>query len=75
LSHHEVHVLLLDEGTQVWRPVPAVRLAEGVYRLAGVRTADEQWEFEPGSVVRCVHCRFNDGTEGWSAVALADPSQ
>ena len=50
-----VYVRLLNEGTDVYRPVEAVVLEESVVRLVAppdYDPADEEWEFEPGSVVR-----------------------
>jgi hypothetical protein len=49
----EVYVRLLDEGTDVWRPVAATALADGTYILsdASPMPADENWEFPPGSRV------------------------
>jgi hypothetical protein len=62
----EVHVRLLDEGTEVCRPTSGLQLEDGVYRL--LATADynpehERWEFSPGSVVRCRR-------EKWSGVEV-----
>ncbi len=51
-----VHVRLLDEGTDVWRPTTAVRLADGRFLLLPTDDHDpatESWEFPPGSVVEC----------------------
>ena len=49
----EVYVRLLDEGVDVWRPVAAEPIADGVYRLAsGKPSPAEAWEFPPGAVVR-----------------------
>lgn len=52
----EVFVRLLDEGTDVWRPVPAVRDPSGGFRLLRADQYDpatETWEYPPGSVVEC----------------------
>ncbi len=51
-----VFVQLLDEGTVVFRPVPAIRQEDGTYILS--KTADydpefESWQFVPGSRVVC----------------------
>lgn len=47
-----VYVRLLDEGTDVWRPVEAERLGATTYRLsAQPRPADETWSFQPGDIV------------------------
>jgi hypothetical protein len=51
----EIYVALLNEGTGVWRPVPAIAVAENVYRLTpkAPPSDDEEWEFAPGESVRC----------------------
>lgn len=47
-----VHVRLLGEGIDVWRPVAAERLGESTYRLSEtLRPTDEVWSFSPGDVV------------------------
>jgi hypothetical protein len=69
LTSDQVYIRLLNEGTEVWRPVPALRIADGLYRLSGTRTDEEEWEFEPGAIVRCVRYRFDDGSEGLKAIA------
>ena len=50
-----VYVRLLDEGTKVYKPVPAV-LKDGIYHLTapeGYESDGERWEFPPGSKVFC----------------------
>ena len=64
----EVYVALLEEGTPVWRPVPAEPLGDGVFRLAGLVPADELWEFQPGETVRCVERVFQDSSRQLVAV-------
>jgi hypothetical protein len=49
-----IHIPLLGEGTKVWRPVQAERLAPDLYLVRGPVPDDEEWAFPPGSVVRCV---------------------
>lgn len=49
-----VYVQLLEEGTKVYRPVPATHLTGDVYRLSGIENydpEDEKWEFLPGELV------------------------
>ncbi|MBL8549886.1 MAG: hypothetical protein JNJ73_07855 [Hyphomonadaceae bacterium] len=47
-----IHVRLLDEGVDVWRPVRARALGDGAYELAGdPAPPDESWEFAPGAKV------------------------
>ena len=62
-----VHVLLVGEGTDVWRPVPAVRVAPGVYRLGGPVPEGESWAFSPGELVRCASRAFSGGEQGLAA--------
>jgi hypothetical protein len=49
-----VYVRLLDEGTDVFRPVPAKPLRDSTYLLGGediFDSKDELWEFSPGATV------------------------
>jgi len=67
-----VYVRLLDEGTDVWRPVSATPLPDGTFRLlepTGYDPITETWEFPPSTKVRCVTRKFTDGGEGLVAVA------
>lgn len=51
-----IYVELLDEGTDVIRPVPAEPLGGNRYRLAALDAGtmeDEVWQFPPGSIVEC----------------------
>jgi hypothetical protein len=51
-----VFVRLLDEGTDVMRPVQAERIRPEIFRLFEPADYDpeyETWEFVPGSLVRC----------------------
>lgn len=58
-----IYIALLDEGTDVWRPVQAEHLNSNVYRIltqAYDRTT-ESWQFEPGDVVLCEMVESSDG--------------
>jgi hypothetical protein len=66
-----VHVALLDEAVDVWRPVAATRLAEATYRLADDAPDGERWEFPPGSVVMA-EARNLSGGPMLVAVKLAE---
>ncbi len=62
---------LEGEGTDVWRPVHAERLADGEYRVV-TQNSDpdgERWTFPCGSVVRCQERSF-DGEVQLVAVSL-----
>ncbi len=51
----EIYVKLLNEGTEVYRPVPAQRISDSVYLIGHSATydaADETWEYPPGSRVQ-----------------------
>ena len=50
-----IHVALLDEGIDVWRPVEARRLSPDTYLIVNqdYDPHTERWEFEPGTAVRC----------------------
>ncbi len=51
-----VYVRLLNEGTDVFRPVSSVRYLGKLFRLLKPEdydAEDEQWEFLPDSIVRC----------------------
>lgn len=68
----EVYVKLLDEGVDVWRPVRAIREADGAFRLCRPGWYDpetEIWQFPPNSRVKCKMKVFADGKQGLVAVA------
>jgi hypothetical protein len=51
-----VYIKLLNEGTLVFRPAYAERVDKNTVKLlpvADYNQRDEEWEFPPGSIVRC----------------------
>jgi hypothetical protein len=56
-----VYVALLDEGTNVWRPVLAHQVGPRLFRLSGPVPADKSWQFQPGELVRCEIRRLSGG--------------
>ena len=53
----ELYVSLINEGTDVLRPTRGVRLSNEVVKILAAPDYDpaiEEWEFPPGSEVRCV---------------------
>ena len=56
-----LHVPLLDEGTDVWRPIQAELLSENRYRVLGPMPEDEAWEFPPDSIVSAVERELSSG--------------
>ncbi len=72
MSEVTIFMPLLDEGTEVWRPVAAERLGGDRFRVLGPAPEDEQWAFPPGTVVRGLPRTFQSGSEGIAAVSVAD---
>ena len=60
-----IYVALLDEATDVWRPVDAEHLGDDLYRIesANADPEDEHWEFQQGEVVRCRPTVLSDGAQ------------
>jgi hypothetical protein len=55
-SRVEIYVQLLNEGTPTARPTDAMKRSDGTYEILRPEDydpADEEWEFSPGSIVRC----------------------
>ena len=51
-----LYIPLLDEGTDVLRPTKGIIVEPGVVRVIATKDYDpdiEQWEFPPGTTVRC----------------------
>ncbi|HUR97923.1 MAG TPA: hypothetical protein VMZ26_07645 [Pyrinomonadaceae bacterium] len=48
-----IYVYLLDDGTDAWRPVDAIHVGGDHYKITNPPIAGENWEFGPGSTVRC----------------------
>ena len=59
----QIYIYLLDEGTDVWRPVQALELDDGSFRIpSDAQVPDgETWEFNPGDTVRCEDRQLSDG--------------
>src|SRR3546814_1086632 len=50
-----IYVALLDEGTDVWRPVQAAQRTDGSYIILSTNgdPEDEKWQFPSGGIVQC----------------------
>lgn len=50
-----IYVYLLDEGTDVWRPVDAIHMKGDIYQIKPESRIPktETWQFLPGDIVRC----------------------
>lgn len=67
-----VYIKLLNEGTPVFRPAQAERVEKDTVKLlpvADYNQRDEEWEFPPGSIVRC-EGRVMDGENTLVAIEL-----
>jgi hypothetical protein len=70
-----IYVYLLNEGTDTWRPVPAIKIDDSTYVLQGedfYNSEDEEWEFLPGSRVRVKERLNYDGHTHLCAVEKAE---
>ena len=56
-----IYMPLLDEGTDVWRPVEATHLGGDLYRVHGPIPEGEVWAFHAETMVRCEHRTFTEG--------------
>jgi len=54
------YMALLNEGTDVWRPVELSETG-GVLIVVGKEPDDEEWQFKPGSIVRLDRQQHSDG--------------
>lgn len=67
-----IHVLLLGEGVDVWRPVSAVRVNADSWRITSDSSAaefeEETWEFATGDIVRSKKRVFAGGEEAMVAI-------
>jgi hypothetical protein len=66
-----IFIGLLDEGTEVWRPVEAEQVHEGVFQITGRQPEGERWQFPSGSVVRCRQRTLSGGENGLVAYERA----
>ena len=73
-----IYVRLLNEGTDVWRPVSATKLSSDTFLITpnskNYHPLDESWQFLPGQVVRIRTKNFSDG-EALEAFELVENSQ
>ena len=65
-----IHVELLDEGVECWRPVEAEHIWGEVYRITGASPVGETWAFNKGDVVQCRPYIIKQGDHGQSELVL-----
>ena len=66
-----IYIPLLDEGTDVWRPVPVERAADGGLRIVGEMPEDENWAYKPGEIVFAREHHFADGKTAQAAYGVS----
>jgi hypothetical protein len=69
-SFIELHVRLLNEGAEVFRPTRGLKMGGGLFTLVAAADYDsegEAWEFLPGTVVRV---EMHGGPKGNFALAV-----
>jgi hypothetical protein len=66
-----IYMPLLGEGTDCWRSVRSVQVAEGVFEVVDQLREGESWAFAPGSRVRCRNHAFTTGEQGLVAFEYA----
>ncbi len=68
-----IYISLLNEGTSVWRPVQVIELEYNLFQIPENTEVpeDEEWEFNPGTKVKCKEHTFTDGQTELIAYAKA----
>ena len=68
-----IYVPLLDEGTDVWRPVNAERISRAIYRIVNQSrdSDDEECLYSPGQEVAVEEHVFSEGKRGLVVVGAA----
>lgn len=56
-----IYVYLLDEGTEVWRPVEAAHQGGDLYKIMSEEPKEDTWQFKTGDVVRCELKSLSEG--------------
>jgi hypothetical protein len=70
-----IYLYLLNEGTDVWRPVHAEHIEGDIYKITEDEVPDgEEWAFPPRAHVRCREHTFSGGQTGLVAFELAASS-
>jgi len=75
MSHEitqKIYVALLHEGTDVWRPVEALAIGNGLFRIVSknLEPDDEELQFITGEIVRCHEKIFSEGLVSLIATEL-----
>ncbi len=66
-----IYMPLLGEGTDCWRPVRAVQVAQDLFEVVDQISPGESWAFAPRSRLRCRKHAFSIGDFGLIAFEYA----
>lgn len=68
-----IYISLLNEGSTTWKPVQAIELEENLFEIPANTEVpeDEEWEYKPGTKVKCKEHSFTDGQAGLIAYEKA----
>ena len=66
----QIYVLLLNEESEVWRPVEALKLGKNFCQIISPNPEPdvEKWQFNKGDKVLCSQKTFSDGKSGVIAI-------
>lgn len=56
-----IYMPLVNEGTDVFRPVDATYIRVSVYRIEGEMPPGEEWIYLPGTAVQCERKELSTG--------------
>lgn len=57
-----IYMPLLNDGTDAWRPVEAIKITDLGYMVTENAPPDEEWAFQPGHILRCEEHHLSDGS-------------
>lgn len=58
-----IYMPLLDEGTEVWRPVEAMKITDLGYMVTENPQFEGEWAFQPGHILRCEERQLSGETQ------------
>ena len=65
-----IYVPLINEGTEVWRPVEAEPISDALFRVESKAPDDEQWGYASGQIVAVQQRTWSSGDHGLIATRL-----
>ena len=70
INSMEIYVFLLDEGTDVWRPVQAEKIGDNLFRIVSVNPdpENEKWQFSTGEIVKCEERSLSNSNKCFVAI-------